>query len=82
MERGCKIGLKQTYFFTTNQCEAGDHQSCNGSYEGKGIVAKCVCNCHTEKEKLLTPKSKGAEQEGKSKLEEFGELFNDRPSTT
>lgn len=71
--------MPQQHFFTTEQCEKNNHDECAGAYSGMGLIANCICSCHEEKERLLTPQSKAAERGRQSKLEEFGES-NDNKS--
>ncbi|HEY7110065.1 MAG TPA: hypothetical protein VH415_11580 [Nitrososphaeraceae archaeon] len=67
--------MPQLHFFTTEECEIKDHANCRENYEGIGIKAKCVCNCHKkiENRKLSTGLKRTAEQGGQSKLRTFGE---------
>ena len=67
--------MRQTHFFTTEQCETENHQSCSENYEGMGIIAKCVCHCHN-KDNLASDKARQAPQTPlgrQTNLEEFGD---------
>lgn len=72
----------QTYLcdfgFIEKSCREERHDECNEEWEGPEgpepkIRIKCSCGCHEENKKLLTVRSKAAEQGRQSKLENFGE---------
>ena len=59
-------------YFQTVQCEDDQHEECAEEYEGKGIKALCICNCHKEIVSVSGKRSNRHKIAGRqSNLEEF-----------